>query len=71
MHLGVMGLFSGVLLLLMKPGQAYPFIIAMAVGIELVPWIWLGNFDRDDASDLVAYGVAIALAVPIAGKLRR
>ena len=71
LHLSVMGLFAGVLLLLMQPRQALPFIIAMVVGVELIPWIWLGNIDNDDASDIVAYGIAIALALPISARFRR
>lgn len=71
LHLGVMGLFAGVLLLLMPFQQAYPFILAMAIGVELVPWFWLRDIDRNDAWDVVSYAVAIAIVTPVTSRFRR
>lgn len=71
MHLGVMGLFAGILLLLMSFEQAYPFILAMAIGLELVPWVWLRDIDYDDAWDVAASVMAIAIVTPLSSRFRR
>ena len=71
MHLGVMGVFTGGLLLLLPLRNAWPFILSMIVGIELLPALLIKNSDSTDLIDLLAYLLAIALAIPIAAKIRK
>ena len=71
MHLGVMGLFTGGLLLLLPLRNAWPFILSMIVGIELLPALLIKNSDSTDVIDLLAYLLAIALAIPIAARTRK
>jgi len=71
LHFGVMGSFTGVLLLLMPFKQAWPAIASIAIGAELIPWILVGTTDLDDLWDLLAYALATGIAYLIVRRLRR
>ncbi|YCM44230.1 hypothetical protein V2O64_23260 [Verrucomicrobiaceae bacterium 227] len=71
LHFGVMGSFAGVLFLLISVRRAWPAIIAVALGAELIPWILIGTVDQDDLWDLLAYALAAGIAALIARRLRR
>ena len=43
----------------------------MIVGIELLPALLIKNSDSTDLIDLLAYLLAIALAIPIEAKIRK
>lgn len=69
-HFGVIGLFAGILFLITSPRQGLPFVIAVTIGTELVPWLWLGDFESNDHLDLLAYVSATLVAIPIATRLK-
>ena len=71
MHFGIMGVFAGGLLLLLPIRNAWPFLVAMVIGIELLPIILIDNADGDDLADLLAYLAAIAAAIPTAAWVRK
>ena len=71
MHFGVMGVFAGGLLLLLPLRNAWPFLLAMVIGIELLPALLIDNADRDDLGDLLAYILAIIISIPAAGRVRK
>lgn len=70
MHFGVMGVFIGGLVLLLPPRNAWPYIMTMIVGVELVPAAVGSNTDFKDLIDILAYLLALALAIPIAKRVR-
>lgn len=70
MHFGTMGIFAGGLLIILPLRSAWPFILVLAIGIEIVPWILIGTADLADLYDASAYLLGIALGIPIAGKVR-
>lgn len=70
MHFGVMGVFVGGLLLLLPLRYAWPYILTMIAGIELLPAILIKNSDSTDAIDLLAYLVAVCFAIPITSRIR-
>lgn len=69
-HFGTMGLIAGLLFLAVPPRLGLPYILAMIVGGELVPYLWLGDFEPDDILDLSAYIIATFAAIPISRAIR-
>jgi hypothetical protein len=65
-----MGLIAGLLFLAVPPRLGLPYILAMIVGGELVPYLWLGDFEPDDILDLSAYIIATFAAIPISRAIR-
>ncbi|MGC6567929.1 MAG: hypothetical protein ACON38_20240, partial [Akkermansiaceae bacterium] len=63
-HFGVMTLFGGVLLYMIPLKTGLPFILFTMLGGEVVPYLWLGNFDLSDQLDLVAYAASLVVVIP-------
>jgi hypothetical protein len=71
LHFGVMMTLAGFLLLLYPITTAAPFILIIMLGGELIPYLWLGEFDLSDQIDLIAYASSLAITIPMIKHLKK
>lgn len=62
---------AGFLLLLYPITTAAPFILIIMLGGELIPYLWLGEFDLSDQIDLIAYASSLTITIPVIKHLKK